>query len=241
MDIAEMHVSFRQYAQQMGMQNVRAITPEQIDVVLNTSISDILNQLIRENINQANPNTNSDTPKLGQLDSFGTLYVKADITLHQDFVYTPIRIELNTYITNCFYFIGLSVNYCNEDDKKTPYFPVKLVDDIYLSETLTDFILGPKYKSPVASIYNNADNKKFLDIYVAKEVQKVNEYLETIKCSYIKVPAKVSYSGNVSCDLPDRLHESVIKHAVDLYRNSVAGGAFVNTQSQAQPQTGDNI
>ena len=32
MTIAEMHVWFRQYAQQMGMQNVRAILPEQIDL-----------------------------------------------------------------------------------------------------------------------------------------------------------------------------------------------------------------
>ena len=48
MNIAEMHVWFRQYAQQMGMQNVRAILPEQIDVFINTSISDLVNQLVRE-------------------------------------------------------------------------------------------------------------------------------------------------------------------------------------------------
>mgnify|MGYP006955536998 CR=1 FL=1 len=29
-----MHVMFRQYAQQMGMQNVRAILPEQIDLLI---------------------------------------------------------------------------------------------------------------------------------------------------------------------------------------------------------------
>ena len=37
MTIAEMHVWFRQYAQQMGMQNVRAILPEQIDLLINNS------------------------------------------------------------------------------------------------------------------------------------------------------------------------------------------------------------
>ena len=50
MNIAEMHVWFRQYAQQMGLQNVRAILPEQIDLVINTSITDIVNQIITQNI-----------------------------------------------------------------------------------------------------------------------------------------------------------------------------------------------
>ena len=35
MTIADMHINFRQYAQQMGMQNVRAILPEQIDILIN--------------------------------------------------------------------------------------------------------------------------------------------------------------------------------------------------------------
>ena len=41
MNIPDMHVWFRQYAQQMGLQNVRAILPDQIDLVINTSIIDI--------------------------------------------------------------------------------------------------------------------------------------------------------------------------------------------------------
>ena len=34
MNITDMHIMFRQLAQQMGMQNVRAILPEQIDLLL---------------------------------------------------------------------------------------------------------------------------------------------------------------------------------------------------------------
>ena len=50
MDISEMHKMFRQYAQQMGMQNVKAILPEQIDLLINNSISDTINQVITQNI-----------------------------------------------------------------------------------------------------------------------------------------------------------------------------------------------
>ena len=54
MNTSEMHVMFRQYAQQMGMQNVRAILPEQIDLLLNTSQMDMVNQIIKENIGNTN-------------------------------------------------------------------------------------------------------------------------------------------------------------------------------------------
>ena len=54
MTAPEMHVMFRQYAQQMGMQNVRAILPEQIDLLLNTSTMDTVNEIIKQNIGITN-------------------------------------------------------------------------------------------------------------------------------------------------------------------------------------------
>lgn len=45
-----MHRMFRQYAQQMGMQNTRAILPEQIDLLINNSISDTINQVITQTL-----------------------------------------------------------------------------------------------------------------------------------------------------------------------------------------------
>ncbi len=38
MNIGEMHVTFRELAQQMGMQTVRAILMEDIDICLNAAI-----------------------------------------------------------------------------------------------------------------------------------------------------------------------------------------------------------
>ena len=74
MDIADMHINFRQYAQQMGMQNVRAILPENIDILLNQSITDTVNQLIRENIGITNDRVVTDNSKIGQINAFRTLY-----------------------------------------------------------------------------------------------------------------------------------------------------------------------
>ncbi len=84
MNIAEMHVYFRQYAQQMGMQNVRAIIPEQIDILLNTAISDIINQLVKENVGIRNDRAIVDTSKIGQINALRSLYVSEDYDMYSD-------------------------------------------------------------------------------------------------------------------------------------------------------------
>lgn len=74
MTLQEMMVMFRQYAQQMGMQNVRAILPEQICLLLNNSISDIINQTIAQNIGSTNDRVITDNSKLNQVNAFKSLY-----------------------------------------------------------------------------------------------------------------------------------------------------------------------
>lgn len=42
MTVVEMHVMFRELAQQMGMQTVRAILSEDIDICLNIAVNDYI-------------------------------------------------------------------------------------------------------------------------------------------------------------------------------------------------------
>lgn len=74
MTIAEMHQMFRNYAQQMGMQNVRAILPSQIDLLLNNSISDTVNQVITQNIGSTSDRVITDNSKLNQVNALKSLY-----------------------------------------------------------------------------------------------------------------------------------------------------------------------
>ena len=74
MTTPEMHVMFRQYAQQMGMQNVRAILPEQIDLLINTSIMDSANEIIKQNIGITNDRVITDNSKIGQINALRSLY-----------------------------------------------------------------------------------------------------------------------------------------------------------------------
>lgn len=79
MTLTEMHILFRQFAQQMGLQNVRAILPEQIDLLINTSISDVVNRTIAENIGATNDGTGNS--KLGQVNALRTIYKVFEIVL----------------------------------------------------------------------------------------------------------------------------------------------------------------
>ena len=90
MNIAEMHVWFRQYAQQMGLQNVRAILPEQIDLVINTSITDIVNQIITQNIGITNDRIITDNSKISQINALRTLYKTFDSS------FTSTKVEVWT-------------------------------------------------------------------------------------------------------------------------------------------------
>lgn len=301
MNIPEMHVWFRQYAQQMGLQNVRAILPEQIDLVINTSITDIVNQIITQNIGITNDRIITDNSKIGQINALRSLYkvllidsrnFDKDDTSFIKRMYLnlsedkstpvveywkmpasngdPIRlfntnntpaatlkskeefdnaIKNNTYpgqviklkydlkfkSLDYLYIVDTSIDYIN-DDIKTNYFPIRIIDDVYLADTLNDFVLKPRRRSPIGVIYNNQ-----LDLYLGENKEPGSDLItNNVRFSYIAKPAKVAYLAdlggtNVDCDLPEYLHVDILKHAVDLYRIAVSGQLY-NSQQQARPQ-----
>lgn len=310
MDIAEMHVWFRQYAQQMGMQNTRAILPEQIDLVINTSITDVVNQVITQNIGATNDRIITDNSKIGQINALRSLYKVLVIDMADPYnvgifnegdettitrlwakldcmvaparfwtiaikepdqmVARPISREAFNQVEESskiegwhtfaelaekylipannlkaaktlepfkyMYLVDLALNYTS-NDKKTNYFPVRLIDDIYLADTLNDFLLAPRLRSPIAVIYNNQ-----LDLYIDTPANIAARSIEPkeLRISYIAKPALVKYQSDiggedVNCDLPDYMHVDILKHAVDLYRVAVSSGMY-GAQQQQQAQ-----
>lgn len=290
MNIAEMHVAFRQYAQQLGMQNVRAILPEQIDVLLNQSIMDTLNQLIRENIGVTSDRIITDNSKIGQINALRNLYSISEIEFvfgenvgttigsgndakKVNFAYKAanrltglvkhtfdgtkdakgnVTVE-DTIFKNYLWLVDISINYKSDnstgasatDDIITAWYPVRIIDSAYLADTLNDFILKNRFRSPVACIYENDTIELYIDKFEAGNDPKVNvkSGANTIglvpyklRVDLIKHPNIVKYvediseGASVDCDLPDNMHGDIVKHAVDMYRIAVSG------QLQNQPQ-----
>lgn len=269
MKILEMHEMFRQYAQQMGMQNVRAILPEQIDLLINNSISDTINQVITQNIGITNDRVISDASKLNQINALKSLYKvwKGDISavtikgkektnyiISFQLPLTALKTtgsytedgEVDTAI-NFLYAVDLSINY-KKTDFITNIFPIRIVDDQFLADVVNDFVLAPKMRSPVASIHDN-----LIELYVDKADVKPADsqpfVFNGVSCnelrfSYIAKPAKVKYAEdvdgtNVDCDLPDYMHVDIVKHAVELYQIAKAGSLATSQQAQQAQQRED--
>lgn len=266
MDIQEMHQMFRQYAQQMGMQNVRAILPEQIDLLINNSISDTINQVITQNIGITNDRVISDASKLNQVNALKSLYKVwkgsiADATVkgkEKTSYIISFQLPLNNFKTtgtytdddvsstaiSFLYVVDLSINY-KKTDFVTNIFPVRIVDDQFVADVVNDFVLAPKMRSPVASIHDN-----LIELYIDKADNKPNEReaftfngvgINELRLSYIAKPAIVRFAEdvdgtNVDCDLPEYMHVDIVKHAVELYQLAKSGSLAAAQQAQQNQQ-----
>lgn len=287
MNISEMHQYFRQYAQQMGMQNVRAILPEQIDLLINTSISDTVNQIIKENIGITSDRVITDNSKLGSVNALSSLYrVEVHTVCAQDeqdrtgifsqgdnnghIIHLRTTVEditsmggsMFTVGINYLYIVDFAINY-KRDKFVTNYFPIRVIDDVYLADVLNDFILCPRFRSPVMTIYNNEfddDNIGYpeFNLYIDKgetiwydDIECVGAKLynglvpNDIRISYIGKPNKVEFNEDnegksLDCDLPEYMHVDIIKHAVDLYHTALQGSLYAAQQAQ-QVQQRENI
>lgn len=248
MDLNEMHVWFRQYAQQMGMQNVRAILPEQIDVLINTSISDYVNEIVRTNIGLTNDRIITDNSKLGQINALRTLSTSHTLGFDE----TPCPFDKKQSPDNLFvcdgffdfldefmYLADLSIAYDFNNDANTitSWYPIRIIENMYLADTLQDFILKPRFRSPIAVI---TDGDLYVYIGEMPSGTKITPY--QVKVNYLRYPVKVQYRAdipnqrNINCDLPDYMHVDILKHAVDLYRVAIQGSLYANQQQQQSQQ-----
>lgn len=276
MTIEEMHVWFRQNAQQMGLQNVRAILPEQIDLLLNTSIYDTVNKIIQQNIGITNDRVITDNSKIGQINALRTLYKVKEVpivypksitiaegeklpfkgTNSPIYRYTGDIAGFNLDAENnpftYLYIVDFSIDYGKPNSSDTALgdeftsnlYPVRLIDDAYLADSLNDFILRPRLRSPLAVIYNGT-----MDLYIDKSTDGKGTFAEglqarNLRISYIAKPAIVKYAAdiggeNVDCDLPEYLHNDICKHAIDLYRTSMTGSLYANQQAVQNQQRED--
>lgn len=277
MNIADMHIMFRQLAQQMGMQNVRAILPEQIDLLLNTAIIDVVNEIIKRNIAGTNDRVITDNSKIGQINALSTLYKDAEVQIFKydgdkgftlnggiksiqtvmttgfEFDITcnhEPQVEKTAIPSDYMYICDFNINYYTSRSDgntrlKTDWFPVRIIDDIYVADALNDFILAPSFRSPIAHLVNRDEGHIKMKIYIDRKKNGQSSIPNELKpsnlrISYIAKPVTVKYvedvgSSNVNCNLPEYLHGDIVKRAVDLYHASISG-SLLSAQAKERAQ-----
>jgi hypothetical protein len=261
MTIAEMHVWFRQYAQQMGMQNVRAILPEQIDNLINTSTLDTIDEVINRNVGTTNDRIITDNAKIANVNALRTLYKVKTINILNgqkltEYKNKPYIFGSGTLEETPLYYVDFAIRYGDrafdgdnvDDIEYTRWFPIRIVDDSYLADILNDWVLAPRLRTPAMVIYADdiVGDSKF-ELYVGENEETgikdiaASKYLCQIRCSYIKKPRQIAYLSdvggtNIDSDLPVQLQIPMLKHAVDLYRVSIQGSLYANQQNTQQAQ-----
>ena len=259
MTIAEMHVWFRQYATQMGMQNVRAILPEQIDTLINTSIKDTIDEVVNRNVGTTNDRIITDNAKLANINALRTLYKVKTYTVPNggtvnSYKDTPLVLQTDTILgdAKALYLVDFSIRYTNDSVSPattTRLFPIRIIDDAYLADVLNDWVLSPRMRTPVMVVYakEGSVEASTLEIYLGEnDATGIANLANTLKVkdirmSYIKKPNQVKYltdigGTNVDSDLPEQLQIPMLKHAVDLYRVSIQGSLYANQQNAQQNQ-----
>lgn len=175
MKIQQMHTWFRQYAQQMGMQNVRAILPEQIDTFINTAIDDTIQEVISNNVGTTNDRVITDNAKLASVNALRTLYKVKEVDLKgkavSDYGLTPLTFHTEDLEIAPLYYVDFAIRYGSReapevkpgggfvegpvvaDENFTRWFPIRIIDDQYLADVLNDYVLAPRMRTPVMVIY----------------------------------------------------------------------------------------
>lgn len=227
MNIEEMHVTFRELAQQMGMQTVRAILSEDIDICLNAAIIEKARMVITENVGPLpyNDKIARQNAVISPINALRTLYKKGtinntDITGDGTEV-NPFKVTISN--EGVMLYTGFKVSY----NGKTVY-DCRIIEAEDLGQTLRDFCSRAAKDAPIITVFGSEEAID-CDIYVGrKEITKPNllQYL------YIAEPAKVYYDEDdvdkrVDCDLPPYLHMEIVQRAVNTYLASI--GAVRNT------------
>lgn len=242
MDILEMHVAFRELAQQMGMQTTRAILEEDIDICLNFAIITKARSILYENVHvDLNNKVDAQSATISPINGLRTLYTQKDI---KD-VIDPDTQEVTTqnifgdgtevdpyYVkisnTDVMLYTGFKVSY----NDRTLY-DCRLIENENLGQTLRDFCNRAAKDAPIVTT-RIEQGELIADIFTGRrEVPKPT----LVRYLYIKTPAKVHFdedvvANRVDCDMPVHLHTEIVESAVNYYLKSIGAGLSNNNNNQ---------
>jgi len=241
-----MHSTFRVLGQQMGIQLVRGILDESIDVYLNAAITEkVHNDLLTGVHTVLQEQTDTQPSTMSPSNLFRTLFR----TVKLDFNILPtVDEENNSIISNGYYkldlwgkgihpmlYLGFSLKYKNETPDKRH--GCRLLGADVLETTMRDFCNAATWDNPIVVLLSeveagtNDDDCIPLDKiheYVEVYTNNVTKYPESLYVKYIKTPNKVKYDATnsdncVDCDLPAYCHFEIVERAVIKFYQSING------------------
>lgn len=217
MNIQEMHQYFRVYGEQMGLELIRNILPEEIDIYLNTAINEKVREVLSTTANvQYNDRISVQNNPISPISYIQTLYSVA-FGLCQDKDNSAFYINR----TECNIMIYLSF-YCTYSLKEiNDGYKCRYIDANKVSDVLNDFCNGASHEYPIVTHLHSFKDDEGIKDYFKIYTGEKDKYIGYVKVTVIKNPAKVSLEENISCDLPDYVHTDIVQLACQKYFNTL--------------------
>lgn len=241
MNIREMHVMFREMAQQMGMQTTRAILSEDIDIILNSVIIDKVREVLIQGVQSGvyPDKVIRQNATIAPINAIRTLYCKANIL--ESSITTEaekdLANEINPWQITCnsnsfsinnhkvMLYTGFKVSYNLKD-----LYDCRIIENEDLGQTLRDFCNRATPDAPIVTVLGDT-NSITVDIYTGTTKDSwtnISKFLKprVVQVLYIREPAKVNLdivndnrdnNSDVDCDLPPYLHSELVERAVSKY------------------------
>lgn len=211
-----MHTTFRTLGQQMGMQLIRAILPESIDVFINEVINEKVRNVVMNNVaTQFNDRVAIQDNSISPINSIRTLSKREPLTIGLPSTgeeYYAIDMDIDRVM----FYTSFSVKYATKGTYGARFIESDKVDD-----TRRDYCNRESWDAPIVTMLSNEQNEEYVRLYT-DNISKIPVSLEV---GYIKLPVKVKWSNDVNtsinCDLPEYIHNEIVELAVDKYFRSV--------------------
>lgn len=184
MNLPQMHSWFRQYAQQMGMQNTRAILPEQIDMLINTSTNDIIDEVIGRNIGQNNDRIITDNVRINNINALKTMYRNYVMEVNDNktlSVYDDGKISYkfsSKDLPDYRYIIDFSVRYSRNPIEQKAYV-IAVADEVTATDVTIQNWLNANHNGANVGDYiisKHTDNTVGGNIYIVKSINNEGNY-----------------------------------------------------------------
>lgn len=218
-----MHNTFRTLGQQMGMQLIRGILPESIDVYLNDVIIEKTQQELLGGVRTAlQDSVNTQASTMSPINTFRTLYRSARYSIDTDSVDSDtnkvsfyneangfhiiniptvdsdITVDEREYKINPMMFLGFSVEY--DTTLRGNAVACRLIGSDVLETTLRDYCNGASKDSPIVVLNSIPVIKDGIEQTGVISNEQLEIYTGTKDCKvkflnvkYIKVPNVVKY------------------------------------------------
>lgn len=226
MNIQEMHNVFRTLGQQMGLQRIRGILPESIDVYINNAIIEkVRNVVIANTGSDFKDKVTTQRNLISPDNALRTLFKSANFNITEEQKFDDYyHIILN--INDVMLFTSFAVRY----DSVEKMYKCRFIDPDKLEDILSDYCNGASYDYPIISLFANENNTEYVKLFINSK----SKIPISLQVRYIETPAVVKWSNNleecVNCNIPEYLHTEVVELAVNKFFQSVGS----TTQSVSQ-------